>query len=178
VAAARNTALDAAKGEYIAFLDSDDLWLPEKLEKQYAFMEKNHYALNYTKYRLFYSVDKLGKEISVPMKMTYKDIFKNTAIACLTVMVNRKMVGDFHMPPLNHTEDQCTWQEILKRGYEAYALDETLSLYRIKNNSLTSDKRKVIKRQWNTYRQYYKFPIYKSCYYFLCYAINALKKYY
>ncbi len=177
VAAARNTALDAAKGDYIAFLDSDDLWLPEKLEKQYAFMEKNNYALTYTKYRLFHSSDELGKEISVPLKMTYKDIFKNTAIACLTVMVNRKMVGDFHMPLLNHTEDQCTWQEILKRGYVAYALNETLSLYRISNYSLTSNKRKVIKRQWNTYRNYYKLPMYKSSYYFLCYALNALKKY-
>lgn len=177
VAAARNTALDAAKGDYIAFLDSDDMWMPEKLEKQLAFMENNRYALTYTKYQIYHtSSNKLGKIITVPKRMTYKSIFGNTAIACLTVMVNRKMVGAFHMPPLNHTEDQCTWQEILSRGYIAYGLDENLALYRISDKSLTGNKIISIKRQWSTYRNYHKFSVLRSCYYFICYAFSALFK--
>ncbi len=176
VAAARNTALKAAKGDYIAFLDSDDLFLPEKLERQLTFMQENDYALTYTKYQYIDEEDKLGKEITVPNEMSYTDIFKNTAIACLTVMVNRKKVGEFYMPPLNHTEDQCTWQEILSRGYKAYGLCEVLSLYRVSANSMTGNKLKVIKRQWYTYRGYHKLSLMKSAYYFMCYAYNAVMK--
>ncbi len=178
VASARNTALDAAKGDYIAFLDSDDMWMPEKLKKQMSFMEDNKYALTYTKYQIYHtSSNEPGKIISVPRCMTYKAIFGNTAIACLTVMVNRKMVGTFHMPPLNHTEDQCTWQEILGRGYVAYGLDENLALYRLSDSSLTSNKKSAIRRQWNTYRNYHNFSFLKSSYYFICYAYNAFLKY-
>ncbi len=176
VASARNTALKLAKGDYIAFLDSDDLFLPDKLEKQLKFMEENGYVLTYTKYQNIDEKDALGKVISVPNKMTYEDIFRNTAIACLTVMVNRKKSGEFYMPPLNHTEDQCTWQDILSRGYEAYALQEVLSLYRVSSNSLTGNKFKVIKRQWYTYRKYHKLSLVKSSYYFMCYAFNAVMK--
>lgn len=176
VAAARNTALDAASGDYVAFLDSDDMWFPDKLRIQYDFMEKHGYVLTYTKYQIVMTDGERGKQIDVPEKMTYCDIFKNTAIACLTVMVNRKVSGNFYMPPLKHTEDQCAWQDILKRGYDAYGLNETLALYRCGNTSLTSDKKKVIKRQWSTYRDYYHFSVPKSLYYFCCYAINALKK--
>lgn len=177
VAAARNTALDRATGEYVAFLDSDDLWLPDKLEKQLSFMESNNYAITYTRYQIF-STDSntRGKIINVPPKMTYKSIFYNTAIACLTVMVNRELVGKFHMPIIDHTEDQCTWQEILNRGYVAFALQENLALYRVGHNSLTSNKLRSIIKQWHTYRKFYKFTFFKSLYYFLFYITNAVIK--
>lgn len=177
VAAARNTALDAARGDYIAFIDSDDQWVPEKLSKQLAFMKENQFALTYTAYQNFdTNTGNLGKIIWVPKKMTYSRIFINTSIACLTVIVNRKMVGEFHMPQLSHTEDQCTWQDILNRGYTAHGLNENLALYRTGNKSLTYNKLRAAKMQWNTYREYYKLPVIKSSFYFTCYTINALKK--
>lgn len=176
-AAARNTALSYATGEYIAFLDGDDLWKPEKLSTQLSFMKKNNYAFTYTRYQMFYSkTGKLGKIISVPPKMEYSDIYKNTAIGCLTVMINRKVTGDFQMPPLKHAEDQCTWQTVLKRGFKAYGLEENLSLYRISSNSLTANKSKAVKRQWKMYRQYHGFSIFRSLYYLTCYAFNAVIK--
>lgn len=179
VASARNTALDIAVGEYIAFLDSDDLWMSDKLEKQIEFMEKNGYILTYTNYQLFDSnTGKVIKLIKSPMMMTYQSIFKNTGIGCLTVMVNRKISGNFHMPLLKHTEDNCTWQIILKPGYTAYSLNENLASYRVNNNSLTKNKSRSAKNQWEYYREYNNFSVLKSVYYFSCYAFNAVKKHF
>ena len=179
VAATRNHGLNVANGDFIAFVDSDDLWLPEKLEKQLKFMEENDAALTYTKYQNYITETKqLGKVIKAPKRMTAKKILGNTAIGCLTVMVDRKRVGDFHMPLLKHTEDNCTWQEILSRGYVGYGIQEVLSLYRVSNNSMTSNKSKAAKQQWETYRNYYKFSFLKSSYYFFKYAINAIIKHF
>ena len=177
VAAARNTALSEAKGEYIAFLDSDDMWMPQKLDVQYRFMEDNGYVLTYTAYQKYFSeTGEKGKLITVPKKMTRSSIFYNTAIACLTVMVNKKVAGDFRMPLLPHSEDQCTWQAILAKGYVACGLNENLALYRVSNNSLTGNKVKAAKRQWNMYRKHYGFSIIKSGVYFCSYAIHAVIK--
>lgn len=184
VAAARNTALDIATGLYVAFLDSDDQWTPQKLEHQLRFMETNHYVLTYTDYQIFDTeTHNLGKLIKVPKKLAVKDIYKNTAIACLTVMVNRNAVGEFHMPGINHFEDQATWQEILKRGDNnrnriAYGLNENMALYRVGNASLTSNRKRAANAQWHTYRDYYKFSVARSVYYFICYSINAVMKHF
>ena len=177
VAAARNTALRAATGEYIAFLDSDDLWLPNKLELQLAFMKEKDCVLSYTAYQSFDAeTGEKGKVITAPEKMQYKDIFKNTAIACLTVMVDKQKSGPFEMPPLSHAEDQCTWQAILGRENTAYGMNESLSLYRVSGNSLSGNKMKAIKKQWHMYRKYHKLSLIKSAWYFSCYALNAVMK--
>lgn len=179
VAATRNHGLDIATGDFIAFLDSDDMWLPDKLEKQICFMEKNGFVLTYTKYQNYISETKQkGKIIKAPKKMTANKILGNTAIGCLTVIVNKKIVGDFRMPLLKHTEDNCTWQEILSRGYEAFGLQEVLSLYRVSSNSMTSKKTNSAKQQWETYRKYYNFSLIKSLYYFTKYAFNAVIKHF
>lgn len=177
VAESRNNALDIAQGDYIAFLDSDDMWVDTKLEKQIAFMKEKNCALSYSSYCLYNSESNtIGKVINVPKKMNAEDIYGNTAIACLTVVVNRKMTGSFHMPLLNHAEDQCTWQELLKRGYTAYGMQDMLAYYRVGNKSLSFDKKSAAKQQWNIYREYYGFAIIKSLYYFSKYAFNAVRK--
>ncbi len=177
VAATRNRGLEVASGDYIAFVDSDDLWLPEKLEKQLRFMKEKGVVFSYTDYQKYVTETKeRGKVLRAPTKMTAKKILGNTAIGCLTVMVDRKTVGDFRMPPLPHTEDNCTWQEILSRGYVGYRLPMVLSLYRISDRSMTSDKSRAAKQQWETYRKYYKFSFVKSAYYFTKYAFHAVIK--
>jgi len=179
VAVTRNNALEVASGEYIAFLDSDDIWLPEKLEKQVDFMDTGQYVLTYTAYQMFDSqTGKKGKIVRPPKTMTAKKIYGDTSIACLTVMVNRNKSGPFSMPLLAHTEDNITWQSILARGYTAYLLDELLALYRQGNQSLTKSKKKAAMQQWSTYRDYYKFSVPKSAFYFIGYAYHAVKKHF
>ena len=180
VALTRNTAIDVATGKYIAFLDADDLWLPEKLEEQISFMDIGHYVLTYTNYQKFDTVTgkRQRKVIRAPATMTARKIYCDTSIGCLTVMVNKSLSGVFHMPNISHTEDNITWQEILARGYTAYRLDEVLSLYREGNASLTSSKKNAARKQWNTYRNYYNFSIAKSLFFFVQYALHAVKKHF
>lgn len=179
VAVSRNNAIDAASGEYIAFLDSDDLWLPRKLEEQVAFMDAGGYALTYTDYQKFDSkTGNKGKVVRAPSCMTAKRIYGDTSIGCLTVMVNRRLVGNFHMPKIEHTEDNATWQEILSRGFTAYGLGQVLALYREGTASMTSSKKNAAKKQWRTYREYYKFSVPRSIYYFCNYAYHAVKKHF
>jgi teichuronic acid biosynthesis glycosyltransferase TuaG len=177
VAATRNLALAAAHGKYIAFLDSDDIWAPEKLEKQISFMMKNDYAFTFTSYQL---IDETGQELNrfvfARPKMTYKDVLKNTLIGCLTVMVDRDKVGSFSMPLIAHTEDTMTWVDILKRGFIAYGIPDILASYRISARSMTSNKVSAAKLQWRTYRNYCGYGVLKSIYYFCCYAANAVTK--
>lgn len=179
VARARNIGLDAAKGNYIAFLDSDDLWMPDKLAKQVSFMQQNRYILTYTYYTIFNSDD--GKELKTiksPKSMRATTILKDTAIACLTVMVDKTQAGDFRMPLLGHTEDNCTWYNILNDGNRiAYCLPEVLAKYRSGHKSMTNNKIEAAKMQWDTYRNHFRFSRIKSAYYFACYAFNAIIKY-
>ena len=181
VALTRNTALEAAKGDYIAFLDADDLWLPDKLKKQVEFMDANNCVLSYTNYQKFDSESGVVKEkiLRAPSIMSAKRILGDTSIGCLTVMVNKKISGDFHMPNLKHMEDNITWQQILfVCKQNAYRIDEVLALYREGNSSLTSSKKKAVKQQWNIYRNYYHFSVMKSFFYFTQYAFRAVKKHF
>lgn len=179
VVIARNTALNAAKGRYIAFLDSDDCWKKDKLTKQLDFMKKNDYAFTYTSYEHMNETgEKALKKVKIPLQQNYNQGLKNTAIGCLTVIVDRDKVGRFEMPYLKHGEDYFTWLEIMKKGYNAYGLDESLALYRISNSSLSGNKFKVLKYQWNNYRHYEKISLIPCVYYFLCYVFNASIKHF
>lgn len=143
-------------------------------------MKDGHYAVTYTNYQRFDS--KTGQVFSrimrAPSVMTVNRIYGDTSIGCLTVMVNRGMVGNFRMPSISHTEDNITWQKILARGFLAYRLDDILSLYRKGNQSLTNSKKKAAMQQWETYRKYYGFSVPRSAYYFTSYAFHAVKKHF
>lgn len=177
VVVARNTALEMAMGEYIAFLDSDDLWKSEKLERQISFMKSNQYGFCFTGYELIDDCGvSLNKIIKPPPYLKYSQAIKNTAIGCLTVCINRRIVGDFKMPFLKHGEDHATWISILQKKYIAYSINEPLAYYRISSTSMTGNKLKVIKMQWKNYREFYKFSLLKSAFYFICYVFYALRK--
>lgn len=175
-AKARNEALKLATGRYVAFLDSDDLWLPEKLARQIRFMQEGEIGFSYTCYRRFRETpDCCGPLINVPASLNYQQILANTAVACLTVVIDRKYCGDFYFKDVRH-EDYALWLAILKRGVLAVALQEDLARYRIGSASLTQNKFKSALWVWKIYRNVENLSLRMSIRYFTVYAWNALKK--
>lgn len=176
-AVARNKGIEKSKGRYIAFLDSDDLWKFEKLQKQIQFMKENDYGFTFTSYELMKEDGtKLDKVVKVPNKIDYNGLLKNTIIGCLTVTIDREKIGDFRMPLIRKGQDTATWLLILKNHNYAYGLNEVLAEYRVVNGSISSNKIGALKRTWKIYREVEDLNLTKSCFVFSCYIINALKK--
>lgn len=177
-AEARNKAISLSKGNYLAFLDSDDMWLPQKLERQLEFMEKNNIAFSFTNYKIMNEEGDISNVIfHVPKKLDYKSLLKNTMIGTLTVILDKRVIGDVCMPPdRDCSEDFGLWLKILSSGTIAYGLNEELAIYRKCSNSLSSNKLISAKKTWNTYRKVEKISIPFSIWYFTHYSINALKK--
>ncbi len=174
---ARNLSLNAANGRYIAFLDSDDLWMPEKLEKQLAFMNKNNYSFTYTAYQRFkMSGEKYPFINQVPEKITYSGLLKNTCISTLTVMLDKSKISGIHMTPGWGYDDYVLWLEILKTGVTAHGLNENLALYRVMEKSVSSNKPRALKWVWNIYRQHQKINPLLSAFYITNFSLNAFMK--
>ncbi len=178
-AIARNYALNKSKGRFIAYLDADDLWKRDKLEKQVAFMLDNHYAFTCTDYeKIKEDGESLNKIIKIPKKVNYNLFLRNTIIQTVGVMVDTNITGKtvLEMPNIKRRQDAATWCQILKAGYDCYEVPENLSYYRVVNNSLSSNKLKAIKMNWYWYRKIEKLPLWKTIYCFIGYAYNAIKK--
>ena len=175
-AVARNTGLEHAQGRYIAFVDSDDLWYPEKLEKQLTFMQENNEAFTYTKYEHITEDGEIQSAPDFPERLNYSGLLKNTAIACSTVVIDREVIGDFRMPPVRKGQDTATWLKILRDHDYAYLVDEILNQYRGREGSLSSNKIDALKRTWNTYRNLENLLLPKALYYFTFYIWNAVKR--
>ena len=178
-AVARNEALKNSKGRFIAYLDADDLWKSEKLEKQVNFMLTNNYAFTCTDYEKIDETGKsLNKVIKIPNKVTYNLFLRNTIIQTVGVMVDTKITGKelLVMPNIRRRQDAATWCQLLKVGYDCYEVPENLSYYRVVKNSLSSNKFKAIKMNWYWYRKIEKLSLLKTCYCFIGYAFNAVKK--
>jgi teichuronic acid biosynthesis glycosyltransferase TuaG len=173
----RNNSIQNAKGKYIAFCDSDDIWYKDKLEKQLCFMQKNNYAFTFSSYSLIDSNSKdLNKIIHAVKSIDYNQYLKNTIIGCLTVVIDKELVGDFRMPVIKSGQDMGLWLLIMKKGIIAYGLDENLASYRVGIKSLSSNKLSKLKHVWKVYNEIEGFSITKSLYLLCFYVINALKK--
>lgn len=174
----RNRGILEANGEFVCFLDADDLWHPKKLETQIRFMRENRCAFSYTGYEF---ADKNGvpngKKVYVPTKLTYRQALKNTTIFTTSVMFDRKQLdtNDICMPNVE-AEDTATWWKVLKKTGYALGINQILSFYRRTGGSVSANKVKAAARTWNLYRRCEKFNIPKSAYYFAHYAFHAVKR--
>ena len=177
IARTRNMSISRASGRFVAFLDSDDIWYPEKLEKQIKFMLDNDLAFTYSSYEI---IDCQGKAKNKIVKdtgvMSYKKYLRNTIICCGTVVVDREKTGHFATPIIKTSEDMSLWLSIMRRGFAAYPVPGPLHKYRITPGSASSNKIKASADVWRVYRKLEKLSLLKSSVNFICYAINAVKK--
>jgi teichuronic acid biosynthesis glycosyltransferase TuaG len=175
----RNNGIKNSNGRYICFLDADDLWEKDKLEKQINFMKQNDCAFSFTVYEFanFNGIPN-GKKVFVPSKISYRQALKNTTIWTSTVMfdMNKLTKEDIYMPNVRRGQDTATWWKVLKKIDYAYGLNEILSYYRRTNESLSSNKITSLKRTWNLYRNVEHLNIFYSIYCFMFYCFNAVRR--
>lgn len=176
-AMARNAALAAAHGRYIAFLDADDLWLPDKLSHQLAFMQEKQAAFSFTQFRRINADGaRLGHLIAIPERIDYAGLLKNTAIATSTVVVDRERTGPFEMIK-TYYDDYALWLMLLKRGIVAHGLQKDLMRYRVVRKSVSRHKMNSARWVWRTYRDIERLSLPAAAWCFLNYTCRAYKKY-
>ncbi|MGY5393441.1 glycosyltransferase family 2 protein [Acinetobacter sp. NigerLNRRAM0016] len=173
-AVARNKGIQNAQGRFIAFLDSDDSWCYDKLEKQVHFMLENGYAFTYTAY---HKVNELGENIGnmyIPDKVNYHQLLKTCIIGCLTAMYDVHKLGKMDFPLIRKRQDFALWLKILRYEPFAYGLQEDLASYTVRSDSISANKFKAAQYNWYLYRKIENLSLFLSSYYFLHYAVRGV----
>ena len=164
-AVARTRAMELATGSYMAFLDSDDIWKPEKLEKQLKFMEDNDINFSCTEYEQIDEEDnKLGRVIKVVKKTNYNRLLLDCPVGNSTVMYNVKKMGKFEVPNIRKRNDDALWVQMLKKEKYIIGMPEILMEYRIRQNSISSNKFNLIKYHWKLYREIEHLNVFRAAF--------------
>ena len=173
-AVARNRGIEEAKGRFIAFLDSDDTWNSNKLEKQIEFMLTNDYAFTYTAYHKVDENNAFLSKVQIPERISYNELLKTCVIGCLTAMYDTETLGKITFPLIRKRQDFALWLKILKKVPFAYGLDEDLASYTVRNDSISANKFKAAQYNWYLYRKIENLSLIQSLYYFSHYMIKGI----
>lgn len=172
----RNYGIQISKGGYIAFLDSDDVWLKDKLSQQIPLLKDNRTAVVYSDYE---KIDEEGKRsariVSAPIQTDYKNLLYGNIIGNLTGIYDVTKIGKQYFPSIHH-EDYAFWLSALKSGYIARSTGTITALYRIHSESVSSNKLRNISWQWNIYRNIENISLVRSLWYFISYALKGVVK--
>ena len=175
-AGARNAGIKEASGRFIAFLDSDDIWLPTKLAAQLPFMQEAGVPVSFTAYRKMNSSGKLMGTVRVPEKVNYHNLLKTNSIGMLTAVFDREMVGSRQLPEIRLQHDYALWLQILRDDHVAHGLNRVLAHHRIHGSSISRNKADAARYQWRVYREIEGLGRIKSAWYFAHYAVYGLLK--
>lgn len=173
----RNVAVDMARGRYIAFLDSDDMWLPNKLEHQLSFFDESpNIGVVFSNYeKVDADAHRKHRVVEAPTYVNYKRLLLGNVIGNVTGMYDTQRVGKVFFRKVRH-EDYAMWLSILKRGFIARNTGAVMALYRVANGSVSSQKLRLLSWQWNIYRRVEKLGLLSSIYYYANYAIRGFIK--
>ncbi len=179
VAKTRNRGLDMCQGDYVAFLDSDDVWHAEKLEKQLIKMVDENGDISYTSYAIVDGAGAPSKNAYiVPENVNFNQLLKENFIGCSTVVISADIAAKYRFATDFYHEDYCLWLDILRDGYKASGCAEVLTDWRLIVNSRSFNKRKSAMNRWRIYRGHLKLSLFKSIRAFFWYMLGGLKKYY
>lgn len=176
-AIARTKAMELAKGEYMAFLDSDDIWPENKLTKQLIFMKQNGFSFTCTAYeQIDEDGNSLNRIIQTVSKADYNRVLLDCPVGNSTVMYNVEKMGKFEVPNIRKRNDDALWLQMLKKEKYIYGMNSVLMKYRIRQNSISSNKFKVIKYHWILYRDIEHLSIARSIFHIMYWCVIKLLK--
>lgn len=175
--AARNLGIEAAKGRYIAFLDSDDLWLPGKLEAQIGFMQREGMAFSYGDYerRDRASGAPLGFFIA-PEQVSYRDLLRGCPIGCLTAAYDQEALGKVYMPDVRRGQDWGLWLALTRLGGPARKYPGLHAIYHTGGESLSANKMAKARDIYRIYREQERLSPLSSCWFLMHHVISSLRK--
>lgn len=176
VAKTRNKGLDMAAGEYVALLDADDFWYPDKLEKQLAVIQSTGADLVYSGYALVDNNGEKIKDFFAPPTETMDSLLTQNGIGCSTVLFSRSVADNYRFRTDYYHEDYVLWMQLLQDGLTAVGIPEPLVDYRVHANSRASNKLASSGHRWYIYRHFLGFSVLKSTWITLKYAFVGLKK--
>jgi glycosyltransferase involved in cell wall biosynthesis len=177
-AVARNTAIEKASGDFMTFIDADDIWFPNFIENNIKTIQETAIPFVFSSYKRSNEQLKfVYSDFIVPHKVSYSDILKSNSISCLTAFVDIKKLGKKYMPLIRKRQDMGLWLNYLKVIPFAHGIQETQAIYRIRENSLSRKKSDLIKYQWQFYREVEKLNVFQSAYYMLHWMYRGFMKY-